>query len=123
MVFSGAIFVTKAIFLADWNDAWSFSVPLVFASSLVWIYPILRRQNWARWLVSIGTFLCCWQAVGRVHKDGLIWETGNKLIIVGALMDMLVAWTKVFLLFSKPASDWFRKRTPPKTEETPPSPS
>src|ERR1043165_3812981 len=78
MVFNGAFFLTKAIFLADWNDAWSFlSVPLVFASSLVCIYPILRRQNWARWLVSIGTFLCCWQAVGRVHKDGLIWETGN----------------------------------------------
>ena len=123
IVFNGAIFLTKAFFLADWTDAWSFlTVPLVLSFSLVWIYPILRRQNWARWVVSIGTFLCCWEAVGSVQKVGLNWET-DKFLIVGALIDMSASWAKVFFLFTKPANDWFRKSTPLKTEETPPNPS
>jgi len=123
IIYSGVIFLTKAIFLADWKDPWSFlTVPLMLSFLLIWIYPILRRRNWARWVVSVGTFLCCWQAAGHLHKNGLNWEAGEKLLIIGALIETLVSWVKVFLLFSKPANDWFRTSTPPKTE-TPPNPS
>ena len=120
IVFNGGIFLTKSLFLADWKDAWSFlTIPLVLASSLVWIYPILHRQNWARWVVSIGTILCCWQAAGQVHKQELKLEAGGNFLIVIALIGMLASWTKVFLLFSKPANDWFRKSVPPKDETSP----
>ncbi len=116
MVFSGAIFLVKAAFLQDWRDPWSYLVtPLLLGIVLVWIYPILRRQNWARWLVSIGTFLCCMQAVGSLRR--LNWENWEMFSMILALVDTVASWAKVFFLFSKPAIVWFSKKSPPKSEE------
>ena len=102
------LFLAGAVFRQNWHDPWSYvTTPLVAAFAVVWIYPILRRKGWVRWVLAALTLLLC-ANTGGMRKPEFNWQDVDALMLSGFLLKRILAFAEVLLLFSAPATTWFR---------------
>lgn len=109
LIAEGVLFLIAAAFRQDWSDPWSFVTTPLFASfTLLWIYLILRRKGWVRWVLAVLTLFVC-VSTGGMTKPGYNWEEANKLFLAAFVLKRVLAFTELLLLFSSPANAWFGK--------------
>ena len=109
IVAEGILFAIGAAFRQDWSDPWSYlTTPLFAAFTLIWIYPILRRKGWVRWVLTVLTFLLC-VYTGEMRKPEFNWQDANKVLLGAFFLKRALAFTELLLLFSAPATKWFSR--------------
>ena len=108
LVADGASFVAVMSQFMDWRDPSTYVALLVGVGlCTIWIHPLLRRKNWARWVVSVFAVCCCMLNRGGVIQPEFHWPD-NKILITIAVLRIGAGFAKVFLLFSKSSDAWFR---------------
>ena len=83
------------------------TIVVFFAAEAFVVYSLWMRRNWARYVALAATLLGLLELAQAILHGGL--ETGPREMAFSA-GELALDGIALFLLFTRPAKEWFRKR-------------